>query len=259
MNIPTKNNKKMELVLKAINEHEELNTIWEGCNIMAVKRLGMSDHGKTHVTIVANLAVKILRTLIEAGVTPSIVEDWELENHDAEVVVLLASLMHDLGNSVHRDLHDDIGVGLAIGVLPEVLMEAYPDKRTRQILITETLHAMVAHDTEVEVYTIEAGVVRIADGLDMKKGRARIGFESGKKDIHSISAMAIEDVRILKPSDEKPVRVEIVMEDAAGVFQVDYLLKKKIRGSGLEKYVEIVAIISREAGKEHPIETYRIG
>jgi len=53
--------------------------------------------------------------------------------------------------------------------------------------------------------------------------------------------------------------VEIVMGDAAGVFQVDYLLKKKIRGSGLEKYVEIVAKIGHESGQEHPIETYRIG
>lgn len=259
MKIPTKGNTKMEMVLEAVDAHQELNAIWEACNIMAVKRLGMSDHGKTHVTIVANLAVKILRTLLEAGITPSIVQDWEMENDDAELVVMLASLMHDLGNSVHRDLHDDVGVTLAVQYLPDVLKEAYPDRRIRQIMITETLHAMVAHDTDVAVHTLEAGVVRIADGLDMKKGRARIGFESGKKDIHSISAMAIEDVRLLKPTEEKPVRVEIVMEDAAGVFQVDYLLKKKIKGSGLEPYVEIVAKVSHDTGAEHPIETYRIG
>jgi len=249
----------MEIILKAVDHHEELNAIWEACNIMAVKRLGMSDHGKTHVTIVANLAVKILRTLLDAGVTPSIVEDWEFEKEDAEIIVMLASLMHDLGNSVHRDLHDDMGVSLASRILPEVLQTAYPDKRKRQIIMTETLHAMVAHDTEVTVHTIEAGVVRIADGLDMKKGRARIGFESGKKDIHSISAMAIEDVKLLAPNEEKPVRVEISMHDAAGIFQVDYLLKKKIKGSGLEAYVEIVAKIGQEPGAEHPIETYRIG
>lgn len=249
----------MQKILTAIDAHEELNAIWEAANIMAVKRLGMSDHGKTHVAIVANLAVKILRTLVDSGVTPSIVQDWEMTNEDAEIIVMLASLMHDLGNSVHRDLHDDMGVILAARILPDILAAAYDDRRVRQILMTETMHAMVAHDTEVAVHTIEAGVVRIADGLDMKKGRARIGFESGKKDIHSISAMAIEDVRILRPSEEKPVRVEIVMEDAAGVFQVDYLLKKKIRGSGLEKYVEIVAKIGTQSGKEHPIETYRIG
>ncbi len=259
MNIPTKNNKKMELVLSAVDQHEELNAIWEACNIMAVKRLGMSDHGKTHVTIVANLAVKILRTLLDSGVVPSIVEDWEFENEDAEIIVMLASLMHDLGNSVHRDLHDDMGVALASRILPEVLDTAYPDRRRKQIIITETLHAMVAHDTDVDVHTMEAGVVRIADGLDMKKGRARIGFESGKKDIHSISAMAIENVKLLPPNSEKPVRVEISMHDAAGIFQVDYLLKKKIKGSGLESYVEIVAKIMQGSKGEHPIETYRIG
>ncbi|HDQ13595.1 MAG TPA: phosphohydrolase [Sediminispirochaeta sp.] len=259
MKIPTKNNKKMELLLVEVDNNVELNTIWEACNIMAVKRLGMSDHGRTHVAIVANLAVKILRLLLDSGITPSIVEDWELENDDAEIVVMMASLMHDLGNSVHRDLHDDMGVSLAMGILPRILEKAYPDPRQRQIMVTETLHAMVAHDTDVAVHTLEAGVVRLADGLDMKKGRARIGFEAGKKDIHSISAMAIEDVRLLKPSPEKPVRVEIVMEDAAGVFQVDYLLKKKIKGSGLERHVEIVAKISHQAGSEHPIETYRIG
>ncbi|MFO7850604.1 MAG: phosphohydrolase [Spirochaetia bacterium] len=259
MKLPIKNNKKLEKTLEAVNSNIELQTILEGCNIMAVKRLGMSDHGNTHVSIVANLAVKILRNLSEAGVKPSIVEDWELEDHDAEVIVFLASVMHDLGNSVHRDLHDDIGVNLAVHILPYILNDAYPDRRLRQIITTETLHAMVAHDTEMAVYTMEAGVVRIADGLDMKKGRARIGFEAGKKDIHSISAMAIEDVRLLRPEGEKPVSVEIVMKDAAGIFQVDYLLKKKIKGSGLEKYVEIVAKISQETGNEHPIETYRIG
>ena len=259
MKVPTKENEKLQLTLEAVNEHVELNAILEACNIMAVKRLGMSDHGNTHVTIVANLAVKILRNLLEAGVKPSIVEDWELEDKDAEVIVFLASIMHDLGNSVHRDLHDDIGINLAVHILPEVLRDAYPDRRMRQIITTETMHAMVAEDTGVEVHTVEAGVVRVADGLDMKKGRARIGFESGKKDIHSISAMAIEDVRLLKAEDDKPVRVEIVMSDAAGVFQVDYLLKKKIKGSGLEQYVEIVAKISQDTGNEHPIETYRIG
>ncbi|MFP4180121.1 MAG: hypothetical protein ACLFNZ_06880 [Spirochaetaceae bacterium] len=259
MKIPFKHNKKLEKALEAVNSHTELTAILEACNIMAVKRLGMSDHGNTHVSIVANLAVKILRNLLEAGVKPSIVDDWELEEHDAEVIVFLASVMHDLGNSVHRDLHDDLGVNLALQILPDILGTTYPDRRVRQIITTETLHAMVAHDTEMAVYTVEAGVVRIADGLDMKKGRARIGFEAGKKDIHSISAMAIEDVRLLKPEGEKPVSVEIVMKDAAGIFQVDYLLKKKIKGSGLEKYVEILAKISQETGNEHPIETYRIG
>jgi uncharacterized protein len=258
MRVPTKSNNKLKIILEEVNQDVELNTIWEAANVMAVKRLQMSDHGPTHVAIVANLAIKILRNLLDAGVEPSIVTEWELENHDAEVVVFLASIMHDLGNAVHRDLHDDFGVTLANRLLHRILPKAYDDARTRQIIITETLHAMVAHDTANAVHTIEGGVVRVADGLDMKKGRSRIAFEVGEMDIYNVSGMAVDQVTILKPTKEKPVRVEIIMNDAAGIFQVDYLLKKKIQGSGLESWVEIVAKMKEGSGGERLIDTYKI-
>lgn len=258
MRIPTKSNKKLKAVLDEVNRDVELNAIWEAANIMAVKRLNMSDHGPTHVAIVANLALKILRNLLDAGVQPSVVTDWEFENDDAEVIVFLASIMHDLGNAVHRDLHDDFGVALANGLLHRILQSAYDDLRTRQIIVTETLHAMVAHDTENAVHTIEGGVVRVADGLDMKKGRSRIAFGIGTMDIYKVSGMAVDNVTILPPTEKKPVRVEIIMNDAAGIFQVDYLLKKKIQGSGLESWVEIVAKMKEGPGGERLIDTYRI-
>lgn len=258
MNIPTRNNQKLSLVHAAVESHIELAALWEACNIMAVKRLGMSDHGPTHVAIVANIALKILRNLFDAEVVPSVVEDWEFERDDAEVIVFLGSIFHDLGNSVHRDLHDDFGVVLASRILPDVLEEAYPDRRVRQIIETETLHAMVAHDVGVAVHTVEGGVVRIADGLDMKKGRARIAFETGETDIFKVSGMAVEQVTMLPPTKEKPVRVDILMNDAAGIFQVDYLLKKKIQGSRLESYVEVIAKMTEGSGDARLIDTYRL-
>lgn len=258
MNIPSRSNKKLAAVHRASEEHIELAALWEASNTMAVKRLGMSDHGPIHVTIVANMALKILRNLFDAGVVPSVVSDWEFENHDAEVIVFLGSILHDLGNSIHRDLHDDFGVTLASGILPDLLVEAYPDRRIRQIITTETLHAMVAHDVGVAVHTVEGGVVRISDGLDMKKGRARIAFETGTKDIFKVSGMAVEEVTVLPATPEKPVRVEILMNDAAGIFQVDYLLKKKIQGSGLESHVEIIAKMTESSGGERLIDTYRL-
>ncbi|MBT3274749.1 MAG: phosphohydrolase [Spirochaetales bacterium] len=258
MRIPTRSNKKLASVLTAVNANIELNTLWEAANVMAVKRLSMSDHGPVHVAIVANMAIKILRNLKAGGVSPSIVSEWELENNDAEVVVFLASIMHDLGNAVHRDLHDDFGVTLANRVLHQILPDIYNDIRIRQIIITETLHAMVAHDAVNAVHTIEGGVVRIADGLDMQKGRSRIAFELGSMDIYKVSGMAVDTVSVLTPTDEKPVRVEIIMNDAAGIFQVDYLLKKKIQGSGLEKWVEIIAKMREDSGKEKLIDTYKI-
>ena len=258
MNIPARNNQKLKSVHAAVEGHIELAALWEACNTMAVKRLGMSDHGPTHVAIVANMALKILRNLLGAGIVPSVVSDWEFENHDAEVIVFLGALLHDLGNSVHRDLHDDMGVTLARFILPDLLAEAYPDRRIRQIMMTETFHAMVAHDVGVSVHTVEGGVVRISDGLDMKKGRARIAFESGTADIFKVSGMAVEAVTVLPATPDKPVRVEILMNDAAGIFQVDALLKKKIQGSRLEAYVEIIAKMTEDSGGERLIDTYRL-
>ena len=39
-------------------------------------------------------------------------------------------------------------------------------------------------------------MVRVADALDMAQGRTRIPIESGHEGIHSISAAAIDEVRI---------------------------------------------------------------
>lgn len=255
MNIPTKNNEKLKTVVERINKHSRFNTILEACNVMAVQRLKMSDHGKMHSTIVANLGLKILRNLVESGITTSCVSDYGLKKEDAEVIVVLGALMHDLGNSVHRDVHDQVGVVLASQLLEDVLEGVYGE-REKQIIICEVMHAMIAHESDMNVFTIEAGVVRLADALDMEAGRARIPFKLGKSDIHSVSAMAIEDVKIL-PSKEKPVAIEITMSNSAGIFQVDYLLKKKLTGSKLEKYVSVVANV-KEGGEKKILKRYEI-
>ncbi len=254
MNIPYKKNKKLEKIQEIVNKDKELNAVWEACNTMAVRRLGMSDHGQVHVSIVANIALKILRNLEKAGITPNIVSDYEFEQEDAEVVVVLASLMHDLGNSIHRDLHDELGVVLANKFLERILSEVYPDLRKKQIVLTESMNAMVSHSEEIKVFTVEAGVVRLADALDMEKGRARISFNKGKKDIYNVSAMSIEKVKI--SSGDRPVMIEIKMNNPAGLFQVDYLLKKKLKGTGLEKYVEVKAITLQE--KENLVVEYKL-
>jgi len=46
----------------------------------------------------------------------------------------------------------------------------------------------------------------------------------------------------LQPGDAVPVSVEIEMVDAAGVFQVDELLKAKLHDSRIEDQVRIVAV-----------------
>jgi metal-dependent HD superfamily phosphatase/phosphodiesterase len=116
------------------------------------------------------------------------------------------------------------------------------------VIVAEALHAIIGHRRRGDPMTLEAGVVRVADALDMEQGRSRVPFEVGRPNIHSLSAAAIDDVRI-EPGDERAVRIEIEMNNSSGIFQVDELLATKLRGSGLEEHVEVVAQIESEHEK----------
>ena len=117
--------------------------------------------------------------------------------------------------------------------------------RRRVALTAETMHAIIGHRSDGAPFTVEAGIVRVADALDMARGRSRIPFEAGQHNIHSLSAYAIEEVKIT-PGRDRAVRVEILMSNSAGIFQVDELLAEKLRGSGLEEHVEVIARIEAE-------------
>jgi metal-dependent HD superfamily phosphatase/phosphodiesterase len=247
INLPYNSNQKLKTVLDRVNSDEYLQSLWDCININAVRRLGLSDHGRVHFAIVSNIGLKILRNLIEAGVEPSIVTDHKLTNDDAEVVVFLGSVLHDLGMVAHRENHQIFSVSLAAQIIPGLLTGIYGD-RERAIVTAEALHTIYAHESEIPQFTIEAGVVRVADALDMKEGRARIPFTAGKKDIHALSAMSIRDVKIRK-SKQKPVIVEISMYNESGIFQVDQLLKKKILGTKIEGFIEVVAQVENQQRK----------
>lgn len=90
--------------------------------------------------------------------------------------------------------------------------------------------------------------MKVADALDMERGRARIPFESGRVNIHSVSALSIEKVDI-EEGIKKPITIRITMSDPSGIFQVDNLLGGKIRGSGLEQYIYVEAVISDKEGR----------
>ncbi|HEX5145990.1 MAG TPA: HD domain-containing protein, partial [Conexibacter sp.] len=131
--------------------------------------------------------------------------------------------------------------------LGALLAQAY-DEPERSIVVAEALHAIIGHRRRGDPFTIEAGIVRVADALDMARGRSRVPFEAGHQNIHSLSAYAIEEVRIT-PGKDRAVRVEIAMSNSAGIFQVDELLATKLRGSGLEQHVEVIARIEAEHEK----------
>jgi metal-dependent HD superfamily phosphatase/phosphodiesterase len=247
LNLPTRHNEKLRQLVARVDRDVELHTLWHCANVNAVDRAGITDHGGVHIKIVANIALKLVRLLIEAGVPMGAVRDHDLTTDEAELVVVLAACLHDLGISIHRSNHEQYSLFLAERKARELLDGLY-DVRERTILVAETLHAVIAHRWDVECLTVEAGVVKVADALDVTEGRSRIPFEAGKTDIHAISAMAIDRVDIRK-GDEVPIVVEIAMNNSAGIFQVDELLKRKLRSSSIAPYVQVLARIEGETEK----------
>jgi metal-dependent HD superfamily phosphatase/phosphodiesterase len=243
-----RHNPTLQKLVDRLNADDEVYVLWECANVNAVTRLGMTDHGPVHVHIIANIALKLMRLLIAAGIQPSIVRDHGLTNEDAEVVVVLAALTHDLGMSIHRMDHEQFSLFVAQMKIREWLYDLY-DVRTATIVRSEILHAIISHRRGGRPLTVEAGVVRVADALDMTKGRSRIPFEAGQIDIHSLSAAAIDKVEILH-GETKPIRIHVTMTNSAGIFQLDELLKEKLHGSGLEPYVEVEARVEGEAEKK---------
>jgi metal-dependent HD superfamily phosphatase/phosphodiesterase len=253
--VPARHNPRLQKIMDRVNADDELYTLWQVINNNAVKRLEMSDHGPVHVQIVTNIALKFLRLLVDRGVQPNSVTDYNLAIEDAEVIVVLAALLHDLGMSIHRAGHELYSLFLAGPKIKELLDGVY-EIPMRTILISEILHAIISHRADRQPATLEAGIVRVADALDMEEGRSRIPFQAGKINIHSVSAAAIERISI-EPGENKPIRIVVGMSNSAGIFQLDELLKNKLEGSGLEAYVEVNASIKEEAEKKL-IHTFRI-
>jgi uncharacterized protein len=247
IHVPLSNNELLEKALKMINDNREVKTLWKIININAIDRLRMSDHGPVHVQIVSNIAIKMTRILLKHQVELSITRYYELPAKYGELVVLLASLFHDLGMSISREGHEEFSLFLANNLMHQILEFLPVEERT--IVTSEVLHAIISHRSEGKPITIEAGIVRVADALDMSEGRSRIPYEAGNVDIYSISAAAIDKVEILDGED-RPIQLNILMNNSAGLFQVDELLKRKLVGSGIEKLVKVRAFIERESEKK---------
>ena len=243
-NIPFHGNVRLKRVMDNVKADVRLRTFWRCSNVMAIERMGYTDHGPTHVKIVANLSLKLLRILVDKQVTPSVVKNYGMKVEDAEVVVVLGSIFHDLGMIVIRNDHEKYSAMLAREFIERCLTPVYSEEE-RAILCSEVLHTIVCHERPNKPLTVEAGIVGIADALDMEAGRARIPFESGKIDIHAVSALSIEKVEIVE-GGKKAIMIKIRMSNSAGVFQIDELLKPRIEISGLQEYFHVVAEITGE-------------
>lgn len=224
---------------------------WDMSDYIAVTKMGYNAHGDIHAKIVTANALKMLDLLLEAGVKPDIlktsqetsesgnpVESGDMD--DAYLIILLSGLLHDIGNQVNRSNHNLHSEILAIPILDKVLTPIYPDERKRGMIRGFILHCIYTHMEDTQSYTLEASLLKVADGTDMTKGRGRTPYEMGNVNIHCVSAMSIGQVEIAK-GKEKPIGISIKMTNSAGVFQVEEILYKKLVTGVAGKYIEITA------------------
>src|SRR5438270_3009641 len=177
-------------VVQILENDIEIQTLWYMANRTS-KRAAVNDHGPVHVRTCMHHGQTLLRLLVEAGVQPNCVTEHGMSEDDTQVVVLLALALHDVGMSIHRDRHELLSVPIALDWLRRHLPPIYQEPQLT-VVVSEVCHAVLAHNVNERCLTLEAGIVKVADALDMTKGRSRKAIASGKSDIPSISPAPVE-------------------------------------------------------------------
>jgi metal-dependent HD superfamily phosphatase/phosphodiesterase len=243
LSVPARHNPRLQAVVERINADDELRQWWRCANVNAVDRLGMHDYGGVHIRIVANAGLRLLRLLRDAGQVAGVVAQYHLTWDDAEVVVVVAAALHDLGLTVRPQQPEAAGLALAALKARELLADVYP-LRPRAIILTETLHAMATLRNPAEAMTLEAGVLALADALDMADGRTRLPAEADAKPLPVI------DEVLIRKGTHTPVRVEIRTRTADALTHAHNLLHDHLQHSPLAGLVEIAA--PRDSHAERP-------
>ncbi|MEM5822728.1 MAG: HD domain-containing protein [Ignisphaera sp.] len=230
----------------------EVQSLWFMSNVMAVNRLRYNDHGPVHAKIATGASLYLYKLLRERGVESTLISDGVVDRDEYTYIVpLIGGLLHDIGNSIHRDAHEKTGALLAKPIIDRVLEHFINDKHITTKLRQEVMHAIHCTSYDVDCLTIEAGCVKVGDGLDMAEGRARVPYRLGGVSIHSVSALSISKVEI-EPSTRRPIKISIYMTERAGLFQVDNVLMPKVSTTPLKNHVEIYAVIGSSVLKSYP-------
>ena len=231
---------KAKLIWEELKDDPYIRGLWEMSDYIAVTKMHYNAHGDTHAKVVAANALKILDILVKKGVEIDTVSDGIGDIEDAYLIVLTAGLLHDVGNQIRRENHYDMSVILTIPILDRLLPEIYHETMTLAQIRGSILHCIGTHMEEVKSYTLEASILKIADGTDITKGRSRLPYDPESINIHSVSASSIGEV-IISEGDEKPVKITVQMTNSAGVFQVQEILCKKLRTGVASQHIEISA------------------
>ncbi|MDR0630244.1 MAG: HD domain-containing protein [Treponema sp.] len=240
---------------KGIIEDGEIQSIQEYANTVSIKRLGYNDHGPVHMRTVALNGLIMLDLIRKAKIQTSLEREECGSFEDSVIGVLLAAFLHDIGMSVGRQDHELHSAYMAYPILDRLLQQVYGSDMQKRVTVRSlALEGISGHMGNRVIHSLEAGILLIADGCDMTKGRARIPMALSEVpkvgDIHKYSANSIEEVRI-SPGIEQPIRIDIVMSSEVGLFQVEEVLLGKIAASTAKQYTELYALIHRGNPKRY--------
>jgi metal-dependent HD superfamily phosphatase/phosphodiesterase len=244
-----------EATLKLMLQDEEIQASQEYANTVSIIRLGYNDHGPVHMRTVIMNAMIMLKLLRQSGILTSLEKDKCGTFEDSLTAVIIASMLHDLGMGVGRQDHEVHSAYLALPVINRILGEVFKGDMYRQVMIRAlAVEGITGHMGTRTIHSLEAGVVQVADGCDMTKGRARIPIQLGlaqkTSHIHQFSANSIEKVTIAA-GQEKPIRIEVFMSNESGYFQVEEVLIKKIAGSTAKPHIELYAQVREEEVRQY--------
>jgi metal-dependent HD superfamily phosphatase/phosphodiesterase len=236
--------------LKLLLANEEIQAAQEYANTVSIVRLGYNDHGPVHMRTVTYLSVLMLDLLKKAGIKTSLEADGCGTYEDSIIAVILASILHDLGMSMGRQNHELHSTILAVPFIDNILSQLFKDDWHKKTMIRAVaMEAIAGHMGTISITSLEAGIVQVADGCDMTKGRARIPISllhaPRVGHIHQYSANSIEEVNIAE-GNEKPIRVDVHMSSEVGLFQVEEVLLQKIANSTAKQHIELYAFVTGE-------------
>lgn len=233
----------------------EIKALQDYANTVSIRRLGYNDHGPVHMRKVVKNALKMAAILHRAGIPLSLEADEVGTWHDSLVVLFTAGMLHDIGMSVTRQDHENYSATLALPIIDRFLLHHVGDDIERRMRLRSTIiECIVGHMGMIRIHSLEAGLILVADGSDMEKGRARIPMmintQARVGDIHKYSSSAVERITITE-GEERPIRIAIEMTESVGFFQVEEVLFPKLSMSPAKEHIEIYAAIAGEAVKRY--------
>jgi len=244
-------------VAEALMLDAEVESVQNYANDVSIMRLGFNDHGPVHMRTVCLNAIIMLSILHKAGIKTSLQTEDAGTFADSVTAVVLASFLHDFGMSIGRQDHELYSVFLALPIIERILEKLIPGEEnlSRRVVIRSiAMEGIVGHMGTRKIHSVEAGLILIADGCDMTKGRARIPMvlDNAPKvgDIHKYSANSIESVEITA-GEQKPIRIQVTMSAEVGFFQIEEILLQKISCSPAKQYVELLAGVTGSEMKQY--------